>query len=157
MFARTFPATHPRKGEPTWFAEKIMAGLAEIIPNWTMYDDFVLYDWHQYYHAIEKYHTIRAGNRWKEGEYFSPRIWSGKPYRSKTIEFVRPIKIERTWIIKTCIKKSKPVCFINGKRIDFYTWSRLARNDGLTSANLTAWFRKPFTGQIICWNRNINY
>lgn len=35
----------------------------------------------------------------------------------------------------------------------------LAKNDGLTLAELLQWFKypKPFEGQIICWNDKVNY
>lgn len=38
----------------------------------------------------QKHHTIRAGNRFKTGDYFSPRVWSGSPYNSKQLN-MRPL------------------------------------------------------------------
>ena len=70
--AKTFPAYHPRAGQPTGFRRAILAG--------------------------EKIHTIRKNyplwaKRIKEVEEgkaeLSLREWSGKPYRSKQVEFLR--------------------------------------------------------------------
>lgn len=39
-----------------------------------------------------------------------------------------------------------------------YNWSMLAQNDGLTSKDFRDWFSKfPFHGQIICYNKEIQY
>lgn len=64
MFSKTFPAYHPRAGEPTGFRESILAG--------------------------RKVHTIRktAGNR-KGGETVSLREWAGRPYASQQVEFAQ--------------------------------------------------------------------
>ena len=70
MCAKTFPAYHPRAGEPTRFRESILSG--------------------------NKIHTIRktAGGR-KSGDMVSLREWSGAPYRSKQIEFAQSmIRVE---------------------------------------------------------------
>lgn len=61
MIATNFLATHVRKGEPTFFRDKILTGV--------------------------KKHTIRGGKRWKAGECISFRTWSGKAYRSIQVEF----------------------------------------------------------------------
>lgn len=163
-FSTKFPVSHPRKGEPTFFVEKIMASLADCIDGWEMYDDFVLYDWHEYYNAEPKHHTIRAGNRWKVGEYFSPRVWSGKPYASKQIEFAQPIQIKKIWDFRMNLI-SRPFFKINGEGLDNETVDLLAKNDGLLLEDFKIWLTagKPqyksffFEGQILCWNEEINY
>jgi hypothetical protein len=100
-----------------------------------------------------KYHTIRAGNRWKVGETFSARIWSGKPYRSKQVEFAQ-LPIKKIWNIEF---DENGVIAIDG----FYTDKdyEIAMNDGLAEDDFYSWFPmgKPFKGQIICWNENVNY
>ena len=81
--SQTFPATHPRKGEPTGFSHKVTAA----VNKW---GDHQL-----------KLHTIRGNyDRWYKifeqiyaGEAcLSLRVWSGKPYRSKMIEICRLTK-----------------------------------------------------------------
>lgn len=163
MFATVCPHYHPKKGEPTWFVEKICAGLADkgILvgdPFWKGLDC----DFHKYYNGVPKWHTIRVGSRWQVGDYFKPLIWSGKPYRSKTIQIASPIMVEKAWKIKF---DECGVISING----FYDYSEivaadsfmevLARNDGLSEEDLHFWFPlgKSFEGQIICWNKNIEY
>jgi hypothetical protein len=74
MVAKTFPAYHPRKGEPTGFRDSILSG--------------------------DKQHTIRGGhgNRF-DGDTVSLRQWESRPYASKQQEFakceivVKPIRV----------------------------------------------------------------
>lgn len=162
MFARTFPTSHPRKGEPTRFVEKIWAGLAD--DGYLMdRQDFRNYqpDIHIYYTAKPKVHTIRAGLRWKEGDRFSPRYWEVLPYRSPQAIFAPALQVKRIWSIQ--IWPSGHV-IIDGKAFGELLdpsdeVKRLATNDGLSVDDMAAWFRdtKPFDGQIICWNKNIEY
>jgi len=156
-FSTVFPKGHPREGMPTFFVEKILTAIK-----------------HEIFLSVNplyppKYHTIRAGNRWKVGEYFSPRVWgndinpkSGKsgPYQSKQIEFAPPIEIKKIWKIK--ITKSD-VIKINGEPMGACCNGKnptiqLCRNDGLEPSDFHYWFNElPFIGQIICWNENIEY
>jgi hypothetical protein len=164
-FSRFFPATHPRKGEPTYFVEKIWKGLYDMEPSnylpfaseWPRYDeafpttDDPLENIHK--HA-PKCHTIRAGNRWKFGDRFSPRVWSGKPYASKQIEIAPDIEIVKTW----SFEQKDELFYLDGKQIDV-TSGDFAVNDGLSADDLLNWFpgNKPFSGQVICWNKEIQY
>lgn len=113
-----------------------------------------------------KYHTIRQGNRWKVGDYFSPRIWSGKPYNSKQIILSRDIEIKKVYPFAIFSKENKQKMpkectgiFVNNKQVDTQFLVELAQNDGLDYDTLLQWFKYPsqFYGQIICWNENINY
>lgn len=92
MFSRVFPSYHPRAGELTYFIDKIllsMSGNGE-----TLFDDG---SETSFIKLSPKHHTIRAGHRWKVGDKFSPRIWSGKPYRSKQITIAANIEVKQTW------------------------------------------------------------
>ena len=64
MCAKTYPAYHPKAGQPTGFRESILAG--------------------------RKIHTLRqsAGNR-KTGDTVSLREWEGRPYASRQVEFAQ--------------------------------------------------------------------
>lgn len=111
-----------------------------------------------------KHHTIRAGNRWKVGDWFSPRVWSGKPYASKQIEFAPPIQIKKVYPILINTRFITPVLFINDAQKHFTLFNSLAKNDGLEYNDFVSWFRlhpkaksEPFTGQILCWNESIEY
>lgn len=106
-FSRCFPGYHPRKGEETFFVEKILNGIADKTSSGIVdlnkldervrgiVNDFVLLCSSE----DVKSHTIRAGRRWKKGDLFSPRVWSGKPYASKQIAFAPPILIKKVWDI----------------------------------------------------------
>jgi hypothetical protein len=169
-FARNFPATHPKKGEPTYFIEKIYSGIGVDgnflrIPLPDVYN--FLYK-HDEYYFEPKHHTIRAGNRWKVGDKFSPRVWSGKSYRSPQITIAPDITITGVFDFKIEIDKDYKCVLINNcvfyeENTDWYTQlealETLAKNDGLSLQDFKSWFNwgKPFTGQIICWNKAIGY
>lgn len=177
-FSMVFPAYHPKAGQPTNFLNKIYAGLADINPDFKIPNDANdFWDWDGYYNCDSpKFHTIRAGHRWKVGDKFSPRIWSGKPYQSKQIIIAPDIEIKKIWELKTwdmmtglydektnpSAKKDNWLTEIKGSE-DKY-WSSfilpdLAKNDGLSIKDLLAWFKFPseFSGQVICWNDKTEY
>ncbi len=165
IFSTKFPSYHPKVGQPTYFVEKIFAGLIDArYPNFEIAGDFKNYDWYKYYNCTQpKFHTIRAGHRFKVGDYFSPRIWSDKPYRSKQIIIAPDIEVKKVWNVEIftalgCIYIGKRV---NKNRYELYSFGTVAQNDGLTFEDMQHWFNvkpdKPFIGQIICWNDDINY
>lgn len=157
MFAKEFPKTHPRAGQPTHFVEKIWSALAA---NELDMGHINIQSYEPSIRAFRagpaKYHTIRGGNRWKVGDVFIPKIWFGAPYRSKTITFAPPITILMTWdIIQYPLHWT-----IGGKEVMAGLMIRLAMNDGLSSVDFMDWFppsAKAWEGQIICWNSNVNY
>jgi hypothetical protein len=165
MFARTYPHYHPRKGEPTHFVEKIWKSLysngacpAELDKFIQHYEAQVRGEYAKYNEIHRKGHTIRAGNRWWVGDYFIPRVWSGKPYRSKTIQFAPPIIVEKVWEIVIC----KDEYLLNGMAIDLPLLTEIAKNDGLSADDMELWFapygkKEPAICQIICWNPLIEY
>lgn len=157
-FATRFPVKHTRAGQSTHFVEKICKGLLEQghkLPEGI--EGFTIPD------VKPKWTTIRGGYRWRVGEQFSPRIWSGTPRRSKQIEFAEPITIVKIW--KFIMYDSD--CFINGKALSIDQETGVALNDGLERTDFLEWFRlhpkriyvEPsiFEGQIICWNKEIEY
>lgn len=83
MFSRVYPKYHPKAGRPTWFVEKIWKSLWEIT-NFQGMGDYEA-NYQQYFPVgdlpeenihfhLPKSHTIRAGNRWKIGDYFSHKL-----------------------------------------------------------------------------------
>lgn len=154
-FSQTFPSYHPRKGQKTYFVTKIIASLSGCIDE-TLYEDGSEFN---LISLAPKHHTIRAGHRWKVGDKFSPRVWSDAPYRSKQIQFTaNEIEIKKVWNFSIHAARF----FINDNPISMWKgnfFSDLAKNDGLTADELKEWFMypKPFEGQIICWNENIDY
>ncbi len=161
MVSRAFLKGHPRAGQPTLFVEKIMAGLADIDPDFGIPPDLTLYDFHEYYNCREpKFHTIRKGNRFKPGDTASLRIWSGLPYRSKQIE-IATVEIKKTWSFEM---DENGVMSIDGMYVlRDEECEELASHDGLSAEDFFYWFMpdmkhpKIFTGQIICWNESIVY
>src|SRR5690349_620300 len=156
-FSRVYPSYHPRAGEPTGFIEKIYAGLADLQPDFKIPNDAnEFWDWHEYYNCrVPKFHTIRAGHRFKVGDYFSPRVWSGRPYNSKQIIIAPDIEVQKTWSLSKDLLGGE--IRLNGVELKEPLAKVVANNDGLTLKDFKGWFNKPFTGQIICWNENINY
>ena len=160
-FSRTFPAYHPKAGQPTNFVRKIWEGLLPCIRNEYM-DNILLKEDRRYFmngKLEPKYHTIRGGKRWKVGDKFSPRVWSGNPYNSKQIIIAPDIEIKKVWDFE--ISDYGNNILLNGKDIYFdgNTINDIGYNDGLNHEDLLDWFQypKPFKGQIICWNENVNY
>lgn len=171
-FSRVFPKYHPKAGQPTFFVEKLWTDLfwQNIIDNRNMDEPLLEEEIKNFYTKTfeGKSHTIRSGNRWKVGDWFSPRVWSDKPYASKQILLTPLIQVKKTFSFElkasTFLDESK--VFINGKKINSSTFIELATNDGLAAMDLLEWFgdghamstkRKDFSGQIICWNSKIQY
>lgn len=167
-FSTKFPSYHPKAGQETNFAQKFWASISVPLPvsvhaeqlegevRKLIFNDFK-----------PKHHTIRAGKRWKAGEMFSPRIWSGVPYQSKQLILADDVEIKNVWDFE--IKKAYKLLpgdydmdiLINHRYYNTgdETILRLAINDGLSLAELLQWFKYPkeFSGQIICWNDKITY
>ena len=157
-FSRTFPAYHPKAGQPTYFVEKIAKGLhRQGYPAWDISDN--IFSTEMYYICEPKFHTIRSGNRWKVGDKFSPRVWSGVPYKSKQITIAPDIEVKKVWNFNIKKDLTQSVILINGWILSNKELNLVAKNDGLLGSELLEWFQypKPFSGQIICWNENINY
>lgn len=167
-FSRVFPATHPRKGEPTFFVEKIWESIYLDQYNTIVAEQFDFSKLHAIGIDIyangkypAKHHTIRGGNRWKVGDKFSPRVWSGKPYASKQIVIAPDIEIKKVWTFEY----DALLGFYSLSGLPFgFDINQVAQNDGLTKPDFDAWFRihpkskqQYFEGQILCWNENIEY
>jgi len=124
-FSRTFPAYHPKKGQPTYFVEKLLSSI-----NYKYYDEDRQFNPRLSVDSFEpKHHTIRSGNRWKVGDKFSPRVWSGKPYNSKMITIAPDIEIKQIWGFQKDLISDK--WYINGIEMSSAARIDLALNDGL--------------------------
>lgn len=138
MLSKVFPATHSRKGEPTYFSQKVQAGQhPTVFPN-----------------EVPKLHTIRENyNLWRDriaqvqaGEAeICLRQWTGAPYRSKTVEIMR-----LGWQDGVGIQKLN-FGWHNGEQIPviegWYMYgengskAELAKNDGLSLEDWQEWFK----------------
>ncbi len=137
--SRVFPQTHSRRGEPTGFGDKLIAGTK--------------------IHTIRKNYDLWAVNaeKMKSGRYsLSVRQWIDKPYRSKQREIYTsdtPIGVEKVRI-EYRHKKDEIIAHVNG---EFVCAARLASNDGLSLDDFKDWFvgekrhneNYIFTGVII--------
>lgn len=133
--SRYFPATHPRKGERTKFADSIYFG--------------------------NKIHTIRANyDLWKKridevntGEaVLSIRYWTGKPYASKQEEFATlgkggglGVQIadlsninDHAVLIGKSVPPNTPIVDVYKRP---YCSDFVAKNDGLSFDDFEAWFK----------------
>lgn len=183
-FSRSFPAYMDKAGQPTFFVEKflnlqwpgwrdstflrlLLAVNDRKIKEGKLKEQQVI----DFYCSLNpsitevKMHTIRAGHRWKEGDVTHAAVWSGRPYHTPQIIFAPDIELKKVWDIT--VKK-----WADDWRIDFANYScpgvvfpdysmvhTLAKNDGLSTQDFLDWFKfpKPFDGQIICWDENVNY
>jgi len=149
MFSRVFPAYHNEAGKPTYFVEKIWENDPLVKP---MVDFEVLANEIKNFSLIErlpKFHTIRSGNRFKEGDWFVPKVWIGKPYRSKKAQFADPIQVVKIYDFELTDNEY----LLNGKELSLKELRIVANNDGLASDDFELWFSKykTFKGQVICW------
>ena len=75
-FSTKFPKGHPKSGEKTFFVEKIWESIyMDYVGGEGFHDVYSLFPsigLHGIYPP--KHHTIRAGHRFKVGDYFTPKI-----------------------------------------------------------------------------------
>jgi hypothetical protein len=114
---------------------------------------------------VPKHHTIRDGEHLSKGDIIIPRAWSAKPYASKQLHIDDSIIVTSTHKFEMNLI-SRPNYKIDGKSISNRTLDEVVKNDGLDSVDdFENWFccGQPlwrmgfFTGQIICWNKEIKY
>lgn len=175
MFSRYFPLYHTKAKQATYFPERILQQqkvdyfgveyrelLWELNANqdkeklceafWESLWDLETGSQEQ----LPKSHTIRGGWRFKKGEKFSPKIWTGRPYNSPKIQFLPDMEIKSIWAFEIT-----PLDGIVMPEIQATTHIEMvANNDGLTLPDFKSWFKnfiEPSVNQIICWNENINY
>lgn len=163
LLSRYFPSYHQRKGEPTYFIEKLWQSIGQ--PDDAIVNQFI---WPEDWLSEPfdpKHHTIRAGNKVKAGDTVTFFVWSGRPYHSKQIVVSPPIVVKKVFDFEIKVDDDYIVVTVDGwacyeansefetHRWPFNTFEELAKNDGLSVDDFKAWFKWPsnFTGQIICW------
>ncbi|MBQ9602419.1 MAG: hypothetical protein IJR42_01240 [Paludibacteraceae bacterium] len=152
LLSQTFPATHPRHGEPTYFKEKMHNALLwekgmnvgyALNPSYAVPQD----------QPQMKLHTIRANFKlwvyrfakiYTGQACLSLRVWSGKPYASKQIEIARLTKEDGIGLQALEFLEFDPVfkpgIWIAGKTYEQSQKLILAKNDGLSFDDWNAWF-----------------
>lgn len=145
--SRTFPVTHKRKGERTYFPEKIMV---TVNPNFEV--KFI----EEFGSILLKIHTIRANyTLWEkrikqvqEGKaIISVRYWAGKPYHKDEngigqVEICQldkdsGIGIQELYFAYDSINFPR----INEDKIKALMPVVLAKNDGLSIEDFKEWFK----------------
>lgn len=180
MISKNFMKDHPRAGQPTFFKEKIWAGQAETqFPEYKIPKEDVDYDWHEYYNAIPKIHTIRDNYdywAWIAEEVnagrgiLSLRQWTKSPYNfardgSKQKEFCRLTKmgiqkINIEPIIGVNVATNLSVGFDYNIYIDTKQYKKtqqLVLNDGLVPDDFRGWFKKPLVNGAIIHFTDFRY
>jgi hypothetical protein len=173
--SRHFLSGHPRKGQPTYFVEKFLSSIGQAYRrDWYKITLQELNPWMSQSQVIDfveslenigfeqqKYHTVRAGTRWKKGDLFSPRAWSGKPYATKQIILWHDLPVQGTWTFQAG-KGFNSNVLVDGKSSSMHFLRQLAWCDGLDLDDFWDWIiapsvKKDFDGQVISWNKQINY
>ena len=106
-FSQKFPSYHPKAGQPTYFVEAFYKSLfvMKCLPK-ELEESF---NHEVFLNGMTKHHTVRSGNRFKKGDFFSPRVWgtdvnpkSGKSgaYHSKQIILSHDTEIKNVWDIE---------------------------------------------------------
>ena len=151
-FSVTFPKYHPRAGEPTHFVEKIW----EAVPGDNILYDAINYEvLRPYAESFQskkmwtpKRTTIRAGHRWKKGDMFIPKIWTGLPYRSKPIAICEPLEVLEV----EAFYASADEMYLNNNLINDEEMSFIYQDDGFDELeDFMNWFNpgQTFDGQRI--------
>lgn len=160
--SRHFMANHIRKGEPTYFVEKLIESIGvehmksylEMNPNDSLEQRKEFIGSLNYSTILDpKHHTIRMGRHFNPIDELTLAVWSGKPYRSKQVKLwtgeIRAIDIE-IQIVNGHIRIYK----IDSDAIREIYLPTLAKNDGLTTRDFIEWFALPegkHEAQILCW------
>lgn len=125
--SKAFPATHPRKGEPTGFREAFSkTKLHTIRANYTLW--------------LKRIAEVQRGE-----VVLSVRQWSGKPYASKQELIANLTKDDGVGIQQLQLEVADKLFGIYHARIDDGCGSasiiELATNDGLSLEDWKEWFK----------------
>lgn len=155
MVSRTYPATHPRKGQETNFPAAIISE----DKRHTCRGNYALW----YKKSLE----VQAGRA-----VISLRYWSGKPYASKQVEFcvLYWIHVQKVHVYQIpnliCENGGVPVALINSNHTLIFIEDSIiplkrpelfAAHDGLSMADFNAWFKKPVEDAAILHFTQFSY
>lgn len=144
MIAKHFPVTHPRKGDETYFRDKITDRFWPL-PEFQKPE----------IEGMHKIHTIRKNYPlWQkriaeveaEKACLSLRQWEGRPYHSKQVEFLKLTKADGVGIQKLIFRDVWDAIaaqvFNPGESTCkcFSVFDKIEANDGLTEIDFRRWF-----------------
>jgi len=161
ILSKTFPATHPKAGLPTYFNQKLMRAVYRDFCDIDVVDREWIKPSVRDRFIPAKLHTIRGNyERWKKiidevrsGEaILSVRQWTGKPYNSKQEEIQRFTNRDYISVQKLEFLEYQDGFTGNGIWIAGHTFPHeheleLAQNDGLSLEDWRAWFAKEDKSQ----------
>lgn len=184
----TFSRKHPYSKEDTFFVEKLLNTIGIDYGSdeykrlvLSLNPDIPLSQLDQFWRYLmslrgikDKAHTVRKGNRFKAGDWFSPRVWgndvnprSGRsgPYHSKQIIIAPDIQIKKTWDFHVATNGIMSIADPGEQLKEVSDDSVVAKNDGLEYNDFFNWIAMPYyhkkkdSGpmQIICWSDTVNY
>ena len=158
IVSRTFPSTHKRKGDETYFVEKILNELNDTSFQYQQFDRIAKLGV-----GGRKLHTIRGNYPlWKKrfeeiekGEAcLSLRYWSGKPYKSKQVEIARLTRGDGIGLQKLKFPDNDFFSYDFNMCIPYICTKRegmrvvhplspitLSKNDGLAFEDFKEWFK----------------
>lgn len=151
--AKTFPAGHPKVGQPTYFREKVDAALNghEHAAVKTDKNGWMSVEYSAKIHTIRTNVALwaRRMNEVEAGEAcLSIREWSGRPYNSKQVEIARLTKEDGVGmqVLENKLYDSVVGSYMNAKTPCATYDSQpsahyIAKNDGLSLDDWLAWFK----------------
>lgn len=157
------------QGKPTYFVEKILAGLLEDNQTdstlWDHLDEYYSYaidrgnDVKSVQDVIPKLHTIREdkNNKWKVGNKIHFCINNRTPDRLQFAPVILIKSIQEIEIIYNSL--GTPFVYIGESPwwLNELQIEKLARNDGFKNIqDFFKWFNKDFSGYILHWS-NLKY
>lgn len=131
MLSHSFPATHNRRGEPTYFKEKFFHHPGMLKKLHTIRSNYPLW--------LSRIRDIQRGTA-----VLSVREWLGAPYRSKQRELARLTAADEVGCQLLLFHPDADGCFslkffdIAGRSVDH---KDLAHNDGLSLEDWREWFK----------------
>ncbi len=175
-FSRVFPAYHKKKGQQTNFVEGILTFMGitwndENYIRWLIKtnpdigESFL----REFVASLSstgtpKRHTIRDHKiPIKIGDSVRFTGWAGKPYNKTSegywkIRFAPDLAVANIYEIYFCEKDE--VLIVRGVQyVHRYEemLNNIAENDFLSVSDFLDWFKKPFNGHIICWDKTVIY
>ena len=133
MFAKYFPAAHPRAGEPTEFPDNILAGI--------------------------KKHTVRDNYPFwlpHNGKRVNLCVWDIEPYRSQVWPFASAVLRVDLIVQVEKDQRGEPFTLLSDKCGDYKSIWKIddfSRDDGLSESDFTAWFGDLYAlkGKACIW------
>lgn len=161
------PFTRFKNEKPTFFPEKIIAGLD--LPAYEKYtlhdkmsevieetdDEFMSGSCNPQFPHVPKLHTLRENLKgtWKPGTKIHFMFWTGRPYHSSPFIFAPVIPVVSVQRVEIKYAYPHRYVFIDGRYLS--NWQdvlMLAQNDGFDSIDeFFKWFNKDWKGSIIHW------